>query len=131
MIYDNAQLVSLYVHAFQLTKNSLYKKVVYETLDFVKREFTSSEGGFYSSLDADSDGEEGKYYIWTKEDIDKALEKDALLFSEYYNITSSGNWEHGKNILFRNQPGETIAAKNNISVEELNRRITKDKKILI
>ncbi|NRA12842.1 MAG: thioredoxin domain-containing protein, partial [Crocinitomicaceae bacterium] len=101
MLYDNSQLVSLYTHAWQKTKNPLYKKVVDETLVFVEREMTSSEGGFYSSLDADSDGEEGKFYVWTKKEIDKALGENAAVFNAYYDVTEIGNWEHGKNILKR------------------------------
>jgi uncharacterized protein YyaL (SSP411 family) len=124
MLYDNAQLVGLYAHAFLLTKNPLYKKVVYETLDFVAHELTSPEGGFYSSLDADSDGEEGKYYVWTKEEIENILGTDALLFLEYYNITKTGNWEHGKNILLRNETDEAISKKYNLSVAELQNKIT-------
>ncbi len=123
MLYDNAQLVGLYAHAFQLTKNPLYKKVVYETLDFINREMTSPEGGFYSSLDADSDGEEGKYYVWTIEEIKKSLGNDAPVFSEYYNITKAGNWEHGKNILFRKETDKTIAKKYNFSITELKNKI--------
>lgn len=98
MLYDNGQLVSLYSHAFQVTKNPLYKKVVYETLDFVKRELTSPEGAFYSSLDADSEGEEGKFYVWTTNEIKEILKEDAQLFIDYYGITAEGNWEEGKNI---------------------------------
>ncbi|MDE3183159.1 MAG: thioredoxin domain-containing protein [Bacteroidota bacterium] len=131
MLYDNAQLVSLYAHAFQLTKNPLYKKVVYETLDFVSRELTSPEGGFYSSLDADSDGEEGKYYVWTKQEIETVLGNDAALFAEYYNITKAGNWEHGKNILFRNETHEAIAKKYNLSLPALKKKIEDAKEKLM
>ncbi|HSN10108.1 MAG TPA: thioredoxin domain-containing protein, partial [Hanamia sp.] len=98
MLYDNGQLVSLYSHAFQVTKNPLYKKVVYQTLDFVQRELTSPDGGFYSSLDADSEGEEGKYYVWTEGQIKEILKEDAPLFIDHYGITAEGNWEEGKNI---------------------------------
>ena len=120
MLYDNAQLVSLYAQAFQYTKDPLYKKVVYETLDFIKNELTSSEGAFYASLDADSEGEEGKYYVWTKEVVDKILGKDAAIFSAYYNITDAGNWEDRNNILLRNEPDEMIAKKHGISILDLN-----------
>ncbi|MEO6706481.1 MAG: thioredoxin domain-containing protein [Ginsengibacter sp.] len=98
MLYDNAQLVSLYSHAFQVLKNPLYKKVVYETLNFIQKELTSSDGGFYSSLDADSEGEEGKYYVWTYEEIIEILGEDAPFYSTYYGITEEGNWEGRKNI---------------------------------
>ena len=98
MLYDNAQLVSLYSHAFQLTKYPLYKRVVYETLEFINRELTSSEGGFYSSLDADSEGEEGKFYVWSEKEIHDYLGDDAEFYNQYYGINSSGNWEEQKNI---------------------------------
>ena len=98
MLYDNAQLVSLYSHAYQVSKNPLYKKVVYETLEFVTRELTSLEGGFFSSLDADSEGEEGKFYVWTEKEIEIFLGDDYRFYSDYYGITKEGNWEDGKNI---------------------------------
>lgn len=123
MLYDNSQLVSLYAHAYQQTKDPLYKKVVYETLEFVQHELTSAEGAFYSSLDADSEGEEGKYYVWTKNEIEKILGADADVFSIYYNVTSTGNWEHGKNILFRNETDEATAKKLGLTVTELKSRI--------
>jgi uncharacterized protein YyaL (SSP411 family) len=123
MLYDNAQLVSLYSQAYQLTKNPSYRKVVYETLEFIKRELTSPEGGFYSSLDADSDGEEGKYYVWTMGEIETILGNDAALFAAYYNITKTGNWEYGKNILFRDETDEAIAKKYNFSVTALKQKI--------
>jgi uncharacterized protein YyaL (SSP411 family) len=81
MLYDNAQLVSLYAHAYKVTKDPLYKKVVYESLVFIEREMTSPEGAFYSSLDADSEGEEGKYYVWTKAEIEKVLGKEAFFLT--------------------------------------------------
>ena len=90
MLYDNAQLVSLYSHAFQLTKNPLYKKIVYETIAFVKRELTSAEGGFFSSLDADSEGEEGKFYVWSENEIKDILGSDAAIFSDYFGISNQG-----------------------------------------
>ncbi len=118
MLYDNGQLVSLYSHAFQATKNPLYKNVVYETLDFVKRELTSPEGGFYSSLDADSEGVEGKFYVWSEKEIKEILKEDAQLFIDYYGIREEGNWEEGKNIPDMNY------GKNELTVDkEINEKI--------
>ncbi len=130
MLYDNAQLVSLYAKAFQLTKDPLYKKVVYETLAFVEEELTAPGGGFYASLDADSEGVEGKYYVWTKAEIETALGNDAEIFSAYYHITEAGNWEHGNSILLRHETGESLAKQFNIPVEALNNTIDACKKIL-
>ncbi|MGH2552944.1 MAG: thioredoxin domain-containing protein, partial [Chitinophagaceae bacterium] len=131
MLYDNAQLMGLYSHGYQLTKNPLYKNVVYETHEFIKRELTSPEGGFYSSLDADSEGEEGKFYVFTKDEIEKALGTEAPLFINYYNINNSGNWEHGKNILHRNESDDLFAKKNNIPVETLPKKINSAKEKLM
>ncbi|MEO7265657.1 MAG: thioredoxin domain-containing protein [Ferruginibacter sp.] len=131
MLYDNSQLVSLYAHAYQKTKNPLYKKVVYETLGFVQHELTSAEGAFYSSLDADSDGEEGRYYVWSKEEIEKALGADADVFSIYYNVTAAGNWEHGKNILLRHETEEATAKKLGLTTSELKIKIDAGKEKLV
>jgi len=100
MLYDNAQLISLYARAWQVYKKPRYKEVVYESIAFVKRELTSPNGGFYSALDADSDGEEGNFYIWSEAELETALGSDATLIKNYYNTTPIGNWERGKNILF-------------------------------
>jgi uncharacterized protein YyaL (SSP411 family) len=124
MLYDNAQLVSLYSHAFQITKNPMYKRVVYESLEFVKRELTSPEGGFYSSLDADSEGEEGKYYVWSFEEIKSILKEDAALYCDYYGITRQGNWEHGKNIPDINYGDKISIEKYSLSDDGLNKRLS-------
>ncbi|GAC1310161.1 MAG: thioredoxin domain-containing protein [Mucilaginibacter sp.] len=130
MLYDNAQLVSLYTHAWQLTKDPLYKQVVYQTIGFVSRELTSPQGGFYSSLDADSQGEEGKFYEWTSAEIDSILGSDATLFKSYYNITNTGNWEHGKNILFKTETDNVLSKKYNLSVIVLQHKIAVEKEKL-
>lgn len=120
MLYDNGQLVSLYAHAYQETKNPLYKKIIEETLDFVKRELTAENGGFYSSLNADSEGEEGKYYVWKSSEIDSLLKPEtAKVFKAYYNVKSSGNWEKGENILYCDQSESDFAKKHNLTKEEL------------
>ena len=100
MLYDNALLSRLYLDAFMRTGNPLYRRVACETLDYVRREMTAPEGGFYSAQDADSEGEEGKFYVWTPDEIGDALQADdARLFCDYYGVTPDGNFE-GKNILF-------------------------------
>jgi uncharacterized protein YyaL (SSP411 family) len=110
MLYDNGQLVSLYSEAFQLTQDELFREVVYDTIEFVRLELTNDEGGFYSSLDADSEGEEGKFYVFTKEELRDILGDEEPLFSDYYNCTALGNWEHGRNILHRRETDEAFAA---------------------
>jgi uncharacterized protein YyaL (SSP411 family) len=116
MLYDNGQLVSLLAHAYQVTNNPVYSEAIVKTLDFIKNEMTSPEGGFYSSLNADSEREEGKFYVWTKGEIENILDSAAaLLFIEYYNITDSGNWEAGKNILYRRTTKEDFAAERGMS----------------
>ncbi len=119
MLYDNGQLVSIYAQAFQLTGNPLYKRIVEETCSFVERELMSPESGFYSSLDADSEGEEGKFYVWTKAEIDSLLNDDeAHLFCSYFDVTEEGNWEE-VNILNMPLNHEAYAEENNMSSEEL------------
>ena len=108
MLYDNGLLIPVYVEAYQITGKEEYKKVIRETLDFISREMTDKTGGFYSALDADSEGEEGKFYVWTKKEIDKILGDDSPTFCEYYNVTDRGNFE-GKNILNLTPASDRIA----------------------
>ncbi|MBE0571238.1 MAG: thioredoxin domain-containing protein [Ignavibacteriaceae bacterium] len=129
MLYDNGQLVSLYSNAYKVTRNELYKKVVYETLEFIEREMTDESGGFYSSLDADSEGEEGKYYVWTKQEIDNLLGESSELFCDYYSVTSSGNWE-SNNILFITQKKEDLLKKYHVEEKSFDALISESKKIL-
>ncbi|GGE94651.1 thioredoxin [Hymenobacter cavernae] len=117
MLYDNGQLVSLYAEAYQVTGNDLFREVVYDTVAFVQRELTSPEGGFYSSLDADSEGEEGKFYVFTKEELGELLGDEEALFSSYYNCNSLGNWEHGRNILHRRQTDAEFAEEHELAPE--------------
>ena len=129
MLYDNAELVSLYSNAYKLTGNELYKKIVYETLKFIEREITDESGGFYSSLDADSEGEEGKYYVWTKQEIETLLSDKSELFCDYYSVTSIGNWE-GNNILYINHKKEDLLKKFQIDEKLFEKIISESKKIL-
>ena len=123
MLYDNAQLVSLYSEAYQLSKNPLYKQTVYETLDFIEREMTSPEGAFYSALDADSEGEEGKYYVWTKEELMNIPNADFSLFKEYFNVNDIGLWEEENYILLRKKSDEDIAKQFHLNTKELQSKI--------
>jgi uncharacterized protein len=109
MLYDNAQLVSLYCEAFQASGEPLYKEVVHQTLKFIAREMTSPQGAFYSALDADSDGEEGKYYVWTENELITLLGEDFDWVKDYYNINARGYWENGNHILLRTGADELFA----------------------
>src|ERR1035437_9640660 len=128
MLYDYAQLVSLYSEAYQFNKNPLYKQVVYETLEFIQREMTSPYGAFYSALDADSEGEEGKYYVWTVEELKSILGDDLKLFADYFNVNEIGHWEEENYILLRKQSDEQIAKRLSLKVDELQKKISELKK---
>src|SRR5438067_3154327 len=109
MLYDNALLSRIYLHTYLVTGNAFYRRIVEETLDYVVREMTSPRGGFYSTQDADSEGEEGKFFVWTPTEIEAALSpRDAGLFMQYYDVTQKGNFE-GKNILHVSRDVEEIA----------------------
>ena len=108
MLYDNALMPVVYAEAYQITKDPKFLEVVNHTLSYVLREMTSPDGGFFSAQDADSQGEEGKYYVWTKKDIRELLGKDADIFCLYYDVTDGGNFE-GKNILCNNVNVSSIA----------------------
>jgi hypothetical protein len=98
MLYDNAQLARVYLHAWQVTGNHFFRRIAKETLDYVLREMTGPDGGFYATQDADSEGEEGKFFVWTPAEIRQILAQDADAFIRAYAVTESGNFE-GKNIL--------------------------------
>jgi uncharacterized protein YyaL (SSP411 family) len=110
MLYDNAQLALAYLHAWQVTGEPALKRVVEETLAFITREMTSPEGGFYSSLDADSEHEEGKFYIWTYNEIQSLLGDELEFFIAAYGLTEQGNWE-GRIVLQRALDDATLAAR--------------------
>jgi uncharacterized protein YyaL (SSP411 family) len=131
MLYDNAQLVSLYCEAYRLTKNKLYKQIVEETLSFVEKEWLSKEGGFYSALDADSEGEEGKYYVWQKEELETLLNNDFDVFSDYYGINETGYWEHDNYVLMRNENISGLLLKHQLKEKELEEIISRCKKNLL
>jgi uncharacterized protein YyaL (SSP411 family) len=136
MLYDNAQLLSIYSKAFLKDKNELYQKVVRETLNFVEKELNASNGAFYSSLDADSKNEndeleEGIYYAWTKSEIKKLLKEDYSLFEDYFNINDFGFWEKESYVLIRNQSDIDFAKNNNLTIDELENKISNWKSTLL
>ena len=131
MLYDNAQLVSLYSDAYKRYKDDNYKRIIEETLEYIKREMTNNQGLFYSALDADSDGKEGKYYIWTLEEIDDILGEKSEIFKDFYQMNEVGYWEDDNYILMRNEDIEDLAKKHNISTEEIESNISSAKKVLM
>ena len=116
MLYDNALLVRSYLHAWQVTKDPAYQRIVEESLDFVSREMTHAKGGFFSSLDADSEGVEGKFYVWSLHEIREVLKDDFTFFEAAYGIIADGNWE-GKTILHRQMDDAALAARFGLNQE--------------
>ena len=130
MLYDNAQLISLYSKAFKITGSRNFRKVVYETVDFLEREFKSDDNLFFSALDADSEGEEGRFYTWTRGEFNNVLGNYASLMADYFGIEREGKWEQGKNILVRTESNETFARRNNLSETELEKLVEKSRQKL-
>jgi uncharacterized protein YyaL (SSP411 family) len=130
MLYDNALLVTSLAEAYQLTKNEKYKEVVEATLDFIEKELMHKEGGFFSALDADSEGEEGKFYVWDYTEIEHLLGEDAAVFMRYFNVRKEGNWE-GKNILHTSTTLDEFAQKEELAIEDVRKIIGKGREILL
>jgi uncharacterized protein YyaL (SSP411 family) len=130
MLYDNALLSRAYLHAYQITGKTLYRRICEETLDYVRREMLGPEGGFYSTQDADSEGVEGKFYLWTPAEVKAALgEEDGALFCAYYDVTERGNFEQ-KNILHVDHTLEEIAQQQGVSVERLEQALARGRRAL-
>ena len=130
MLYDNAQLISLYAKAYRLNQNERYKEVVDETISFVIREMKSQSGGYFASYDADSEGKEGTYYTWTKQEIEAILGEDSELFSVAYSVTAGGNFD-GSNVLNRSASKEHLKSLFSIDCATAVKRIAGAKKLLI
>ena len=130
MLYDNALLARLYLHYYQVSRDEAARAVAEGILDYVVREMTDSGGGFYSTQDADSEGVEGKFFIWTRAEIDELVgERDAAVFAAYYNVTSAGNFE-GENILNVTRDLAEVAAAENVTVEHLAKALANARELL-
>jgi uncharacterized protein len=131
MLYDNALLSRVYLHAWQVTGKPLYRRIAEETLDWVVREMRHEDGGFYSSLDADSEGEEGKFYVWRPDEVRAVLEDEvtAALFMGTYDVTETGNWE-GTSILNVRRAPEEVAAEMGLDADEAAARLAKARQAL-
>ena len=124
MLYDNALLARVYLDAWRLTQKPLYRRITEETLDFIVREMRDPSGGFYSTQDADSEGVEGKFYVWDSEEFAEVVGEDGELLARYFNVTAHGNWEH-HNILNVPRPPDVFCKLEKISEEELASKVAR------
>ncbi|MBV8857024.1 MAG: thioredoxin domain-containing protein [Acidobacteria bacterium] len=130
MLYDNALLTRLYIHAYQATGEQFFRRVAEETLGYVKREMLDESGAFYSTQDADSEGVEGKFFVWDREEVESLLGPlDARLFCAYYDVTEGGNFEE-RNILHVERPAAEVAREQNVTVEKLTEAVERGRGIL-
>lgn len=130
MLYDNGQLLSAYSTAYKLTQNLLYEQVIRETIEFCKRELYDGKAAYYSSLDADSEGEEGKYYVWNKAEVVEIIGNDQSDYLKYYDVTDQGNWE-GKNVFRTLTPLPLFCVDNNLNLEDFKNQIRKNNSALL
>lgn len=131
MMYDNGQLVSLYTKAYQIFKKPLYKRIVHQTIEWLEREMTDESGAFYSALDADSEGVEGKFYVWTVEELEKTLGKDFAWVRILYEVNQNGHWEEGNYILLRRQSDQEFLKEMHWTQEELEQNINRINELLL
>jgi uncharacterized protein YyaL (SSP411 family) len=137
MLYDNAQLVGLYANAYKVFRNPLYREIAENTISFLEKEMSDGHNGYFSAIDADSEGEEGKFYVWSRAELDSVSlpelsdrNSHSILY-EYFNVNDSGYWEKGNYILLRKKSDAEIASRFNLSTDELSLFISKAKKILL
>jgi uncharacterized protein len=130
MLYDNAQLVSLYSDAFRQSGEEKYRNIVFNTVQFIEREMTDKNGLFYSSIDAESEGVEGKFYVWTEKEFLQACGDNQKLMSDYFQISKKGNWEKGRNILYRTENINNLANKYQMTSTQVNDIIERNKRLL-
>lgn len=130
MLFDNAQLITLYAKAYRRFKSPEYERAVWQTIEFCNRELRHENGGYYCALDADSEGEEGKYYVFTFQEWEDILENASQPMARIYNITKAGNWEDGKNIPFRTAPLSQFASELNIDGPNFQRWIDEHLELL-
>ena len=137
MLYDNGQLLSLYADGYSITKSTVFKHVIYQTIDFLEREMMDPEGGFYSALDADSEGVEGKYYVWDAFEFSNVLYKlyeddeKVSLLTRFYQIMEDGNWEERKNILHKKTSAIEFAKESGIDPNEFDQMIKESNHYLL
>lgn len=130
MLYDNAQLISIYAQAYRLYKNPLYLEVIENTYRWLQNEMKAEDGGYYAALDADSEGVEGKYYVWSWRELKQLLGENLENFAKYYQCTFEGNWEHGLNHLHSDQTLEDFCNQNNLDLKRTKQEFDTCKEIL-
>ncbi len=132
MLYDNAQMISLYTEAYQYLKIPLYKEMVSETIEWIAREMTSPDGLFYAALDADSEGVEGKFYIWDKVEFENVVGENTELLASYFNVSTAGNWEEEEsNVLQRKLTDDEFAEAHKLNLNELKKMVSLAKSKLL
>lgn len=131
MMYDNGQLLSIYAQAYKKESNPIFLSTMNETIAWIEREMLDKSGLFYSALDADSEGEEGRFYVWQEDELKNLLKSDFQMIKDYYNVGNKGLWEHGNNILLRSENENDLAKKYKLTDEQLREKIEQVNKVLL